>query len=66
MGEYLCVDWHRCANVGRGKGGDMWIAYPQVLPGIIRVTTRKTPLIPTVHTTTVKTVNLYLLLIYTC
>ena len=66
MGKALCVDWHRCARFGRGRSGDMWIAYPQVFLSIFHVMTRKMPLIPTVHTTTVKTVNLYPLLRYTC
>lgn len=66
MSRGLCVDWHRCANLGRGRCGDMWIAYPQVLPAGNHAVTRKIPLIPSVHTTTVKTINLYPLLIYTC
>src|SRR5690606_30374033 len=64
--ETLCVDWHRCANVVRGGSGDMWIAYPQVLPAGNRATMRKMALIPTVHTTTVKTGFLHILLIDTC
>ncbi len=66
MSRDLCVDWHRCANPGRGRGGDMWIAYPQVLPAGTCAATRKTPLIPSVHTTTVKTGFLHILLIDTC
>ena len=66
MSRNLCVDWHRCANLGRGNRGDMWIAYPQVLQPGIYVTTRKIRVVPTVHTTTVKTEILSPLLIYTC
>lgn len=44
----------------------MWIAYPQVFRGRFLVTMRKLALIPTVHTTTVKTGFLHILLIDTC
>jgi hypothetical protein len=66
MREHLCVDWHRCDSAGRGWSGDMWIAYPQVFRGRFLVTMRKLALIPTVHTTTVKTGFLHILLIDTC